>query len=79
VVTYSAYHSIAEYVGGDKVVVSHIVEGDQDPHIVRPKPSLAVLLKSADVYVATGMDLEMWSPALVDMSGNTNIRSGQKG
>ncbi|MBP7867535.1 MAG: zinc ABC transporter substrate-binding protein [Acidobacteria bacterium] len=79
VVTYSAYHSIAEAVGGDKVVVSHIVEGNQDPHIVRPKPSLAVMLKSADVYVATGLDLEMWSPALVDMSGNPSIRSGQKG
>jgi len=25
------------------------------------------------------MDLEMWSPALVDMSGNPSIRSGQKG
>ncbi len=79
VVTNSAYHSIAEYIGGDKVEVFHIVEGNQDPHIVRPKPSLAMLLKEADVYVATGMDLEMWSPALVDMSGNPNIRSGQKG
>jgi ABC-type Zn uptake system ZnuABC Zn-binding protein ZnuA len=79
VVTNSAYESIAEYVGGDKVEVHHIVEGNQDPHIVRPKPSLAVLLKNTDVYVATGMDLEMWSPALVDMSGNPNIRSGQKG
>jgi zinc/manganese transport system substrate-binding protein len=65
--------------GGDKVEVSHIIEGNQDPHIVRPKPSLAVLLKQTDVYVTTGMDLEMWSPALVDMSGNPNIRSGQKG
>ncbi|MBN2360813.1 MAG: zinc ABC transporter substrate-binding protein [Deltaproteobacteria bacterium] len=79
VVTCSAYESIAEYVGGDKVEVSHIVEGNQDPHIVRPKPSLSVLLRDADLYVGTGMDLEMWSPALVDMSGNPNIRSGQKG
>jgi zinc/manganese transport system substrate-binding protein len=79
VVANTAYQSIAEYVGGDKVRVSHIVEGNQDPHIVRPKPSYAVLLKEADVYVTTGMDLEMWSPALVDMSGNPNIRSGQKG
>jgi zinc/manganese transport system substrate-binding protein len=79
VVTNSAYQSIAEYIGGDKVEVTHIVEGNQDPHIVRPKPSLAVLLKQADLYVTTGMDLEMWSPALVDMSGNPNIRSGQKG
>jgi zinc/manganese transport system substrate-binding protein len=79
VVSNSAYHSIAEYIGGDKVAVTHIVEGNQDPHIVRPKPSLAVLLRKADLYVTTGMDLEMWSPALVDMSGNANIRSGQKG
>lgn len=79
VVSNSAYHDITEYIGGDKVSVSHIVDGNQDPHIVRPKPSFAVLLKEADVYVTTGMDLEMWSPALVDMSGNPNIRSGQKG
>jgi ABC-type Zn uptake system ZnuABC Zn-binding protein ZnuA len=79
VTTSSAYRSIAEYLGGDKVEVFHIVEGNQDPHIVRPRPSLAVLLRTADVYVTTGMDLEMWSPALVDMSGNRHIRSGQKG
>ena len=66
VVTSSAYQPIAEYIGGDKVEVAHIIAGNQDPHIVRPKPSLAVLLKQADVYVATGMDLEMWSPALVE-------------
>ena len=79
VVTNSAYHSIVEYVGGDQVEVAHIVEGNQDPHIVRPKPSFAMLLKNADLYVTTGMDLEMWSPALIDMSGNPDIRSGQKG
>lgn len=79
VVTNTAYQSIAEYIGADKVRVTHIVEGNQDPHIVRPRPSLAVVLKEADLYVTTGMDLEMWSPALVDMSGNPRIRSGQKG
>ncbi len=79
VVTNSAYHDVVNFIGKDKVRVTHIVNGNQDPHIVRPKPSLAMLLKKADVYVTTGMDLEMWSPALVDMSGNPNIRSGQKG
>jgi len=79
VVTSSAYDSIARYVGGDTVEVTHIVKGQQDPHIVRPKPSLAVMLSKADLFVATGMDLEMWAPALVDMSNNPNIRSGQKG
>lgn len=79
VVTSSAYQSIAEYIGGDTVEVSHIVKGYQDPHIVRPKPSLAVDLSKADLFVATGLDLEMWAPTLVDMSNNPVIRSGQKG
>jgi len=79
VVTSSAYAPIAEYIGGDKVQVSFIVKGNQDPHVVRPKPSLAVKLAEADVFVATGMDLEMWAPSLVDMSNNPHIRSGQKG
>jgi zinc/manganese transport system substrate-binding protein len=79
VVTSSAYQPIAEYIGGDKAEVTHVVRGNQDPHIVRPKPSLAVLLSKADVFVATGMDLEMWAPSLVDMSNNPSIRSGQKG
>ena len=79
VVTSSAYASIAEYIGGNKVAVSYIVRGNQDPHIVRPKPSLAVKLSKANLFVATGMDLEMWAPSLVNMSNNPHIRSGQKG
>ncbi|MBN2715798.1 MAG: zinc ABC transporter substrate-binding protein [Deltaproteobacteria bacterium] len=79
VVTQTAYKSIAQYIGGDKVNVSAIVKGNQDPHIVRPKPSLATKLKNADLFVATGLDLELWAPPLVDMSNNPNIRSGQKG
>ena len=79
VVSNAAYRSIAEYIGGDKVQVEQVVAGNQDPHIVRPKPSLALLLKDADLFIGTGLDLEMWSPALVDMSGNPDIRSGQKG
>jgi len=79
VVTSSAYASIAKAVGGDRIEVTYIVRGNQDPHIVRPKPSHATTLAEADVFVATGMDLEMWAPALVDMSNNGNIRSGQKG
>ena len=54
VVTSSAYDSIARYLGEDKVSVSYIVKGYQDPHVVRPKPSLAVKLNKAAVFVATG-------------------------
>ena len=76
--TLSGYAAIAEYLGGDKVEVQYIVPGYQDPHFVRPKPSLANLLTGAELFVSTGLDLELWAPSLIDLSRNSEIRSGQK-
>ncbi|RMG64403.1 MAG: zinc ABC transporter substrate-binding protein [Calditrichaeota bacterium] len=79
VATLSVYADIAKYVGGDKVEVKYIVRGDQDPHFIKPRPSYAALLASADLFIDTGLDLELWAPSLVDKSGNPRIRSGQPG
>ena len=79
VTTLSTYANIAQYIGGDKIVAHYIVQGDQDAHFVRPKPSYAEILSKADMFVSTGLDLELWAPTLVDMSKNNNIRSGQRG
>lgn len=79
VTTLSTYADIVKYIGKDKVNVQYIVEGDQDAHFVRPKPSFAVLLSKADLFISTGLDLELWVPSLVDMSKNDKIRSGQQG
>lgn len=79
VTTLSTYADIAQRIGGDKINVNYIVPGNQDAHFVRPKPSYAVLLNKADLFVSTGLDLELWAPTLVDMSKNPNIRSGQPG
>ena len=79
VTTLSTYADIVKYIGKDKVDIHYIVEGDQDAHFVRPKPSFAVLLSKADLFISTGLDLEMWVPSLVDMSKNDKIRSGQQG
>ncbi|HDZ58442.1 MAG TPA: zinc ABC transporter substrate-binding protein [Ignavibacteriales bacterium] len=79
VTTLSTYADIVKYIGQDKVDVHYIVQGDQDPHFVRPKPSFAVLLSKADLFISTGLDLELWVPSLVDMSKNDKIRSGQQG
>ena len=80
VVTTSAdYAYVVGYIGGDFVTVSNIIQGNQDPHQVRPKPSFAQLLAEADILVATGLDLEMWLPSLIDKSGNSRIREGQRG
>lgn len=79
VATLTIYSDIANYIGGELVEAKAIVAGNQDAHFIRPRPSYAVLLNQADLFVETGLDLELWVPALVDKSGNPNIRSGQAG
>ena len=79
VTTLSSYAAIAEAVGGDRVEVQSISRGDEDAHFVKPKPSYALLLKDANLFVTTGLDLELWAPTLVDKSGNRSIRDGQDG
>ncbi|GAB4342884.1 MAG: zinc ABC transporter substrate-binding protein [Calditrichia bacterium] len=79
VTTLTTYADIAKTIGGDKVEVTAIVAGNQDAHFVRPKPSYALLLKEADLFVTTGLDLELWASTLIDMSKNPRIRSGQPG
>lgn len=73
------YAVIAKAIGGDRVAVSNIVRGDQDAHFIRPKPSFANLVRKADVLIDTGLDLEMWLPAVIDTSRNPKVRSGQPG
>lgn len=79
VTTLPAYASIAQAVGGDKVQAFSISRGDEDAHFVKPKPSYALMLRDADVFVTTGLDLELWAPVLVDKSGNAKIRDGRPG
>jgi ABC-type Zn uptake system ZnuABC Zn-binding protein ZnuA len=79
VTTLPAYASIAQFVGGDRVQAQSISRGDEDAHFVKPKPSYALMLKQADLFVTTGLDLELWAPVLVDKSGNGRIREGQPG
>lgn len=64
---------LAQQVGGDKVKVDYIVRGNQNPHFVEVKPSYMMKLKSADVFLTIGMELEMWAPPIVDGSRNSNL------
>ena len=71
---------LARAVGGEKVAVSHISEGYQDPHFVEAKPSFVLQLRNADVFAIVGLDLEVgWSSLLVDGSRNQRIRPGAPG
>ncbi|HKB45442.1 MAG TPA: metal ABC transporter substrate-binding protein, partial [Chitinophagaceae bacterium] len=72
--------SIAEMIGGDKVSVSSIATGYQNPHFVDPKPSYIIGLTKADLFVTIGLDLETgWSPQLLSSSRNNKIQKGSAG
>ncbi len=77
--TFSDYASIAKEIGGEKITTDYLSHGAQDPHFVAPKPSLAMKLRDADMFICSGMDLEMWAPTLLDKARNKNIMDGAVG
>src|SRR6267154_1022264 len=80
VTTLTDLKSITELIGGDKVSVSSIATGYQNPHFVDPKPSYIISLSNADMYVTIGLDLETgWSPQLLSSSRNPKIQKGSAG
>lgn len=80
VATLSDFASIAEQIGGDKVKVSSIAKGSEDPHFVDAKPSFIRLLNQADVLIEGGAELEIgWLPPLVNNARNPRILGEAKG
>ena len=79
VTTLTTYAAIAREIVGDLGTVTAIAQGDEDPHYVQPRPSFVPLLRDADLFVTTGMDLEAWVPALLDRANNVNLREGGRG
>jgi zinc/manganese transport system substrate-binding protein len=72
--------SITREVGGDRVDVTAIGRGYQDPHFIEPKPSFLLLLRNADLLEVVGLELEIgWLPPLLDQSRNSRIRPGSPG
>ena len=71
---------IAEQVGGDDAEVSVLCPGYQDPHYLPAKPSLARKMRSADLLVYSGLELEIgWLPVLIEAARNPRIRPGSRG
>jgi len=80
VATLPNFASIAKELGGDKVDVTAIAKGFQDPHFVDPKPSFIVKMKKADILIWAGLDLEVgWLPPLLENSRNSKILWGAEG
>jgi ABC-type Zn uptake system ZnuABC Zn-binding protein ZnuA len=79
VTSLTTYAAIAREIVGDKGTVTSIANGDENPHYVQPKPSFVPLIGGADMFVTTGLDLELWVPALLDKAGNPRVSEGGHG
>lgn len=72
--------SLTREIGGDRVEVTSIGKGYQDPHFIEPKPSFLLLLRKADLLEVVGLDLEIgWLPPLLEQSRNPRILPGAPG
>lgn len=80
VTTTSDLASIAGVVGGDLVKVQSICSGKQDPHHLQARPKYVMMARNADLWIRTGMDLEVgWEMPVIDGSRNRKIRPGNPG
>jgi zinc/manganese transport system substrate-binding protein len=71
---------LARELGGDRVEVESATTGLQDVHYIQARPSLIARVRSADLVICTGADLEAsWLPLLLRKANNRNVLPGQPG
>jgi zinc/manganese transport system substrate-binding protein len=72
--------ALALELGGDKVGVYSATTALQDPHRIEARPSLIARIRSADLVICSGSELETgWLPLLLTQSGNSRIQPGSPG
>ena len=72
--------ALAQELGGDKVSVYSATTALQDAHRIEARPSLIARIRSADLLVCSGSELEIgWIPLLLTQSGNRKVQLGNPG
>lgn len=72
--------ALAKEIAGDRVSVYSATTALQDPHHIEARPSLIAKIRSADLVVCTGSELEVgWLPLLFTQSGNAKVQPGSPG
>ena len=80
VATLPDFGSLAREIGGDKVEVTVMAKATEDPHFVDARPSFVVQLRTADVLIDGGAELEIgWLPPLLQNARNSKIEAGKPG
>jgi zinc/manganese transport system substrate-binding protein len=72
--------ALVEELAGDKASVYMATTALQDVHHIEARPSLIARVRSADLLICTGADLEVgWLPLLLTQSGNSKVQPGSPG
>ena len=72
--------ALAQELGGDKVSVYLATTALQDPHRIEARPSLIARIRSTDLLICSGSELEIgWIPLLLTQSGNPKVQLGSPG
>src|SRR6266446_3103242 len=72
--------ALAKELAGDKTSVYSATNALQDVHKVEARPSLIARIRSADLLICSGSELEIgWLPLLLTQSGNARIQPGSAG
>src|SRR4051812_20018568 len=80
VTTTSDLGALAQEIGGDKVTVTALAKGYQDPHFVDPKPSFILEVSRANLLIVIGRELEIgWLPPLINNSRNAKVQPASSG
>ena len=73
------FASIAKSVGEENVVIYSLVNGSRNMHDIKPKPSMVLKLKNADILIRLGMSQDSWVDGLIHVARNSNLFPSQLG
>ena len=72
--------AITRAIGGDRVAVTSLCQGFQDPHFLDAKPSFMIQINKADLVEDIGLELEIgYLPSLINGARNPKVQPGTPG
>ncbi|HET6628800.1 MAG TPA: zinc ABC transporter substrate-binding protein [Woeseiaceae bacterium] len=72
--------ALAQEIGGELVDAESATTAFQDPHYIQARPSLIADVRSADLVVCSGAQLEIgWLPMLLRKANNRDVMPGNPG
>jgi zinc/manganese transport system substrate-binding protein len=72
--------ALADEIGGSKIRSNSATNALQDPHYIQARPSLIAKIRSADLIICSGGQLEIgWLPMLLQKGNNPDVLPGTSG